>query len=584
MAKIFNPDVIKLTKYLFFTGKGGVGKTSAACATALTLADDGKRIMLVSADPVSNLQDVFDTELDNKGATIEGVPNLTVVNFHPEKAAEEYKESVVESYRGKFPEAGINNLEEQLSDSCMVEIEVFNEFSNLVMDNKVQKKFDHIIFDTAPTSHTLRMLKLCSAWRSSIDENINEAPGFGQLAGLESRKEIYKSAIETLADKDMTTLILVSRPERSQLTEAEQVSKELKNIGLNNQILLINGVLQNHDDQLSESIYKQQQDTIREMPANIKTLEQYEIPLRPYNITGLDNIRALFKEENTCFCYEELNIKRIPVLNDVVKDLYNSRKKIIFIMGKGGVGKTSIAGAIALGLANMGKKVHLATTDPAANFKLVLGDCYGITLSNIDVKAELEKYKEKVLGKAKKVMNDDDIEYIKEDLRSPYTQEIAVFSAFADIVDKLEKEIVIVDTAPTGHALLLLESTQKYNMEIQRTQGDMPESVSRLLSKLRNPDETEVVITTLAEPASVYEAERLEYDLNRAGIKSKWWVINSSLYAGNPRNMILKIKANNEIAWINKVDEISRGNFALVEWKPGDIKGEKLIDLLRLTK
>lgn len=262
----FNLSDIKLTKYLFFTGKGGVGKTSTACATAMTLADQGKKIMLVSTDPASNLQDVFNTTLNNKGVEIDEVPNLVVANFDPEEAAKEYKESVVGPYRGKLPDVVIKNMEEQLSGSCTVEIAAFNEFSNFITDDKVKNEFDHVIFDTAPTGHTLRMLQLPSAWSNFISESKHGASCLGQLAGLEDRKEIYKNAVKTLSNGDLTTLILVSRPENSPLKEAERASKELQDIGVNNQILVINGVLKNPDDELSNNIFNKQKIALANIP------------------------------------------------------------------------------------------------------------------------------------------------------------------------------------------------------------------------------------------------------------------------------------------------------------------------------
>lgn len=581
MLKKFNLNDITLTKYLFFTGKGGVGKTSTACATAVTLADQGKKIMLISTDPASNLQDVFNTDLNNKGVKINEVPNLIVANFDPQEAAKEYKESVVAPYRGKLPDVVIKNMEEQLSGSCTVEIAAFNEFSNFITDEKIQNEFDHIIFDTAPTGHTLRMLQLPSAWTNFISESTHGASCLGQLAGLESKKEIYKNAVKTLADKNATTLILVSRPEITPLKEAERASKELQDLGVNNQILIVNGVLKNHDDNLSNDIFNKQQNALKDIPDHLRNIETFEIPLRPYNVTGLENVRAFLKEDNIKFSDEKLNVEEIPRLNAVVDDLYNSNKKVIFTMGKGGVGKTTIAAVIALGLSKKGKKVHLTTTDPAAHLKFVLDETFGITLSNIDEKKELEKYKEEVLSKARETMSQGDIEYVEEDLRSPCTQEIAVFRAFAQIVERSEDEVVVIDTAPTGHTLLLLDSTQSYHKEIQRSQGDIPESVKKLLPKLKDANETEVIIVTLAETTPVHEALRLDEDLKRAGINSKWWVINSSLYATNTTNEILKAKASNEINWINKVNEISKGNFAVVEWKADEIKGDKLLDLLK---
>ncbi|WP_074349303.1 arsenical pump-driving ATPase [Proteiniborus sp. DW1] len=582
MFKDFNLKDIDLTKYLFFTGKGGVGKTSTACSIAVALADEGKKIMLVSTDPASNLQDVFNTELDNKGVRIKEVPNLVVANFEPEAAAAEYRESVIAPYRGKLPEVVIQNMEEQLSGSCTVEIAAFNEFTGFLTDKEASEKYDHIIFDTAPTGHTLRMLQLPSAWTNFISESTHGASCLGQLAGLEDKKEIYKNAVDTLADKEKTTLILVSRPESSALKEAERASNELKELDVSNQLLIINGVLKEHDDELSNEIFIQQQDVLKDIPEGLRALETFEIPLRPYNVTGIDNIRAFLKDGDVRNIDEKLEIDNIPTLSTVIDDLYESDKKVIFTMGKGGVGKTTIAATIAMELAKKGKKVHLTTTDPADHLKFVIDESYGITISHIDEKKELEKYREEVLSKAgKENMSEDDIAYIEEDLRSPCTQEIAVFRTFAEIVERSENEVVVIDTAPTGHTLLLLESTQSYNKEIQRTQGDTPESVKKLLPKLKDSKLTEVLLVTLAEATPYYEARRLQEDLNRAGIFSKWWIINSSFYATSTTNKILKAKASNEIQWINAINEISKGNLALVKWTQMELKGENLSKLLK---
>lgn len=581
MFKSFNPKQIKLTKYLFFTGKGGVGKTSTACATAVTLADEGKKVLLISTDPASNLQDVFNTELNNKGVSIKDVPNLIVANLDPEQAAQEYKESVVAPYRGKLPEVVIENMEEQLSGSCTVEIAAFNEFSAFITDEKTEQEYDFIIFDTAPTGHTLRLMQLPSAWSNFINESTHGASCLGQLSGLESKKEIYKQAVETLSNEDMTTLILVSRPEKEPLKEAERASQELQDLGVNNQILIINGMLQGYNDIVSQRLFDKQQEALKNIPIGLKDFVTYEIPLRAYNITGIENVRAFLHQDNDKISDEKINSKRISKLKDVIDDLYGSGKKVIFTMGKGGVGKTTIAAAIALGIARNGAKVHLTTTDPAANIKFVIQESNDITVSRIDEEAELAKYKEEVLAKARKTMGEDDIAYVEEDLRSPCTQEIAVFRAFAQIVEKAKDEIVIIDTAPTGHTLLLLDSTQNYHREVSRLQSDIPESVKNLLPSLRNADETEVLIITLAEATPVYEAIRLEADLKRAGINSKWWIINASLYATKTTNKTLKAKASNEIEWINKVNKHSDGNLAVVEWKADEIKGEKLLDLIQ---
>lgn len=575
----FNVQKVALTKYLFFTGKGGVGKTSTACATAVSLADSGKKVMLISTDPASNLQDVFQTELNNKGVEIQEVPNLVVANLDPIEAAAEYRESVVAPYRGLLPEVVLKNMEEQLSGSCTVEIASFNEFSKFITDSELQDEFEYIIFDTAPTGHTLRMLQLPSAWSNFISESTHGASCLGQLSGLESKKEIYKNAVETLADGSLTTLILVSRPEVTPLKEAARASLELEQIGIKNQVMILNGILTTYDDIISESLYKKQQSALNNIPQEIRNLKVYSIPLRAYNITGIENVRSLFEKDNYAIRTEKVKTDIMPSLKDVIDDLYETNKKVIFTMGKGGVGKTTIAASIALGLASRGKKVHLTTTDPAAHLKFVMDETNGITMSHIDEKEELKKYQQEVLTKSRETMSEQDIAYVEEDLRSPCTQEIAVFRAFADVVEKAEDQIVVIDTAPTGHTLLLLDSTQSYNQEIKRSQGDIPESAKKLLPRLRNKEETEVIIVTLAETTPVYEAMRLEEDLKRANIATKWWVINSSLYRTGTTNKLLSAKASNEIEWINRVDEHSNGNFAVIKWKADEININMLKEL-----
>ncbi|EIW20782.1 MULTISPECIES: arsenical pump-driving ATPase [Pelosinus] len=583
MYKLFNPDNIKLTKYLFFTGKGGVGKTSTACATAITLADQGKKVLLVSTDPASNLQDVFGISLTSKGTPIQEVPNLVVANLNPEEAAKAYKESVIAPYKGKLPASVLQNMEEQLSGSCTVEIAAFNEFSNFITDEKTQIEYDHILFDTAPTGHTLRMLQLPSAWSNFISESTHGASCLGQLSGLESKKEVYKNAVSTLADDKLTTLILISRPEYSPLQEAERASRELKELGVHNQLLVVNGVLELdvENDEIADKLYAKQQEALRNIPESLHETPTYKIPLRAYNVTGIKNIRMLLKEDYLESQNYKLNKEELPKVKALIEDLYASKKRVIFTMGKGGVGKTTLAAAIAIGLAEKGVKVHLTTTDPADHLKFVVEEGHGIRLSKIDEKEELRNYTEAVLSKARETMAEEDIAYVEEDLRSPCTQEIAVFRAFAEIVDNADDEIVVIDTAPTGHTLLLLDATQSYHKEIQKSQGDIPEAVKNLLPRLRDEKETEVVIVTLPEATPVYEAMRLQEDLKRAGINNKWWVINSSLLMTNTQSPLLKTKSLNEIPWINKVDEIAQGNFAVIPWKGEEIKDEKLVDLIR---
>ena len=577
----FAINKINLTKYLFFTGKGGVGKTSTACSIAVNLADEGKKILLISTDPASNLQDVFQTPLTGTGIKIKEVPNLVVANLNPEEAAATYKESVIAPYRGKLPEAVLENMAEQLSGSCTVEIAAFNEFTNFITDKLAQTEYDHIIFDTAPTGHTLRMLQLPSVWSNFISESTDGAACLGQLAGLDDKKEMYKEAVKTLADSDKTTLILVTRPEFAPLKEAERASQELRELGVDNQILVINGLLRNElvSDNISRQFYNKQKKALDEMPPGLRKLEKYTVPLRSYNIEGINSIRNLLKNDDINENTKEIIVPEMLKLQDLIQDLFKQNKKVIFTMGKGGVGKTTLAAAIALGLAEKGAKVHLTTTDPADHLDFVIAQSDNVTISKIDEEVELNKYKEEVLKTAKDSMSDNDIAYIEEDLRSPCTQEIALFRAFAEIVEKADNEIVVIDTAPTGHTLLLLDATESYHKEIQRSQGNVPESVKKLLPRLRNKNETEVVIVTLPETTPVFEAFRLQEDLKRAGINNKWWIINSSLLLTETDNVFLKAKAQTEITWINKVKEFAEDNDVVDQCQGAEIKEENIRNL-----
>ena len=567
--KAFDISNIELTKYLFFTGKGGVGKTSIACATAVGLADKGKKILLISTDPASNLQDVFNQPLNGHGSAIADVPGLTVVNLDPEQAAAEYRERVIAPFKGKLPASVIQNMEEQLSGSCTVEIAAFNEFSDFITDIQKQDEYDHIIFDTAPTGHTLRMLQLPSAWSTFISESTHGASCLGQLSGLEERKEIYKKAVATLSNAQTTQLVLVSRPEAAPLNEAARSSHELLLLGIKNQLHIINGVLQQLDksDAISNQLHERQQHALQNMPQELSNYPLYTIPLRSYNLSSIANIRRMLYSDSLVGEANYNSIAEPRGVDQLVNDLYTSGKRVIFTMGKGGVGKTTLATDIALKLTALGAKVHLTTTDPANHINYDLAVKAGIAVSRIDEAEVLEKYKNEVRSKAAEAMTAADMEYIEEDLRSPCTQEIAVFKAFAEIVDKADNEIVVIDTAPTGHTLLLLDATQSYHKEVERTQGEVTGAVANLLPRLRNPKETEVVIVTLPEATPVFEAERLQMDLQRAGINNKWWVVNACLALTDTQNSFLKAKAQNELVWIQKVDQLSQGNTALIAWR-----------------
>ncbi|ENQ3106952.1 arsenical pump-driving ATPase [Bacillus cereus] len=579
MTRLYNPQTMEFTPFLFFTGKGGVGKTSTACATAITLADKGKRVLLVSTDPASNLQDVFGMELTNQPVESQSVNNLFVANLDPETAAIQYKERVVGPYREKLPEAVINQMEEQLSGACTVEIAAFDEFSSLLTNKELTKQYDHIIFDTAPTGHTLRLLQLPTAWSGFLEESTHGASCLGPLAGLSEKKKLYEETVAKLSSGEQTTLVLVTRPDISPLQEAARASKELGEIGVQNQVLLINGMMQNHvkGDEVSQAFYERQTKALEQMPNELKRVPTYDVPLASFNLTGIENLRKLFMNNaiTDIVLLESEDMKTAP-LKELIEDIHKTGQRVIFTMGKGGVGKTTVASAIAVGLVEKGHKVHLTTTDPAAHLDYVMHheSLHGnLWVSRIDPKIEVENYREEILNQSSELLDEEGLAYLEEDLRSPCTEEIAIFRAFADIVEKASNEIVVIDTAPTGHTLLLLDAAHSYHKEIERSAGEVPVSVKQLLPRLRNPKETGVVIVTLAEATPVFEASRLQEDLKRANITPTWWVVNQSLYATHTKDPILYGRAMSEIEWMREVEKRSNGQYVVIPWKAQDLVG-----------
>jgi arsenite-transporting ATPase len=587
MIPSFSPNHIG-TQFLFLTGKGGVGKTSTACAAAVALADSRKKVLLISTDPASNLQDVFGIELTSTPKAVPSVENLFASNIDPEASAKAYRENVIGPYRDKFPEAVVATMEEQLSGACTVEIAAFDEFTGFLTNREIVGRYDHIIFDTAPTGHTLRLLQLPTAWNGFLEGSTHGASCLGPLSGLSDKKELYANAVAALSDPAKTTLILVTRPDVSALLEGDRASKELKEIGIKNQMLIINGLLQDHneEDEISSAFYQRQREALKQVPESLKETITYSLPYVSYSLTGVENLRNLFKP------YEVSNIEvdtencpvNPPGLKAVIEDFSNNGTKLIFTMGKGGVGKTTIASAIAVGLVEKGHRVHLTTTDPAAHLDYQFHRDHlnqNLTISSINPKVEVEKYKADVIAKSGQDLDEAGLAYLKEDLESPCTEEIAVFQAFAEVVAKSENEIVVIDTAPTGHTLLLLDASQSYSKEIERSTGEVPESARKLLPQIRNPKDTSVVIVTLAEATPVLEASRLQDDLKRANIHPKWWVINQSLSATNTNDPILKGKAIAEKEWIQEVNENKAEKTAIIPWFPEEKVGyDKLKDYI----
>jgi len=559
------------TRYLFFTGKGGVGKTSLSCATGVALAEAGRSVLIVSTDPASNLDEVLGVTLNQSPTPIPGAPGLCALNIDPEAAAHAYRERMVAPYRGILPAAAIQSMEEQFSGACTVEIAAFDEFSKLLGDSSGTVEFDHVIFDTAPTGHTLRLLTLPSAWDEFISSSTGGASCLGPLAGLEKQKALYAATVERLSSGDETTVMLVARADAASLREADRTRAELADLGIRNQTLVINGLFTDatSGDQIATAMAKRAAEALSNMPAGLVGLPQARIPFLPRGTVGLDALREMAHPETVAspITHDLPDISLPPGLSGLVDRMASAGHGVIMTMGKGGVGKTTVAAAVAVALAKKGHPVVLSTTDPAAHIAATIdGAVPGLTVSRIDPSEEVRRYTEEVLAKASQQLDAAGRAMLEEDLRSPCTEEIAVFRAFARTLDEGQNGFVVLDTAPTGHTILLLDAAEAYHREVMRTQGDMPEAVRQLLPRLRDPAYTRVLIVTLPEATPVHEAERLAKDLARAGIKPYTWVINQSLLASGTTHPMLCQRGAYEVPFIRHVVDDQAHDCALIPW------------------
>lgn len=550
------------TKYLFFTGKGGVGKTSIASATAVTMASHGKRVLLISTDPASNLDETLGITLTNHPKPVRKVPGLMALNIDPDAAADEYRLRVIAPMVGKATDVEISGLREQLSGACTVEIAAFDEFAALLSEEGVSSEFDTIIFDTAPTGHTIRLLSLPKAWTSFFDINERGASCLGHHSALKNQQSRFADAFDALKDPKRTTVVLVARPELSTLNEASRTANDLRELQLTNQILVINGVFlaTDRNDRLARSLEEKSNAALAKIPESIQGLPRYIVPLKSFNTVGLEALKRLLEdsplaEPSTGPEAHSAVIKATLSLAALAEELAHDGRGLVLVMGKGGVGKTTVAAALAVAVAKLGKPVHLTTTDPAAHLaQTIVGTLPNLTVSRINPKEETRLYTDKILASKGKNLDADGIALLREDLASPCTEEVAVFHAFAKTVFEARRGIIILDTAPTGHTLLLLDAAGSYHREmLKKMEESAPGKLTTPLMMLQDGTQSKVLLVALAETTPVSEAAALQDDLRRASIEPYGWVVNRSVAASSTSDPVLLKRAANEHEQLQRI-------------------------------
>lgn len=575
------------TEYLFFSGKGGVGKTTMACATAVAEADAGRKTLIVTTDPASNLADVFEQPIGHQVTPIAGVPNLWAMEIDPDKATEEYRERILGPFRAIMPEDVVKVLEEQFQSPCTTEMASFDRF----VDFMDRGDFDLVIFDTAPTGHTIRLLELPVDWSRHIEES---AKGSGQtclgpVQAIQESKAKYDRAIALLTNPAHTRFIFVLQPEQTAIFETERSAKELQGIGVQSQELIVNGILP--VEACDQPFFRKRHEMQQRHQAEIRSrfpLPIREMLLRDGEVKGIASLRevaeALRGDGSGSLASVAREVEPIGEVipsslpaSELLKLLtpQNGTGKAVFFTGKGGVGKTVVSCAAALCLARQGVRALLLTTDPAAHIGQVLdvpvGDrpapvpsTPGLWGARIDAKQATEEYKARILAEAKGRYSEDMLLAIREELESPCTEEMAAFDKFLAYLDSAEYDVVVFDTAPTGHTLRLLELPFDYSQQVKlmvtttqqggALRAETQDRFNRVIARLRDPERTVFAFVLYPESTPVVEAYRASQDLAAAGIPTQFVVANQVIPADLATNSFFRSRQAMQTRYLREVE------------------------------
>ena len=599
------------TKYIFFSGKGGVGKTTMACATAVHYANEGKKTLIVTTDPASNLADVFETEIGHKISPL--LDNLWGMEIDPDIATEEYREKMLSPMRAVMPENVMTVLEEQFDSPCTTEIASFDRFVDFMVAEKEGKgeKYDVVIFDTAPTGHTIRLLELPVDWSKHIEESAKGSGNtcIGPVASIQENKARYDEATSLLGDAERTTFMFVLQPEETSVYETKRSSRELKEIGVKNVELIINGILPEEvcKHPFFKSRFDMQQKYIKliESEFPVKTRKMYQ---RDGEIKGVERIVNIEKDLFANSDKQTYSIGNGELLEKEFHDFTpdsideiitsNGNTKSIFFTGKGGVGKTVISVATAYKFAQDGYKTLLLTTDPASHIGEVLEQQITDHIQKVenvdnlwsvivDQEKATEEYKQRIIEESKSKYSEDMMIAIKEELESPCTEEMAAFDKFMAYVESDDYDFVVFDTAPTGHTLRLLELPFDYNDQVgmmvttneksQKAKSVTQQRFDKVIAKMRDPEQSIFSFVVYPESTPVVEAYRAMLDLKKAGIQTQFVVANQVLEPEYCTNEFFMKRRKMQEKYLGEIKERFQLPVTVMPLLESEIKGIDMI-------